>query len=71
MPSVIRSVPEPLKVTSLARSVPKPLKVPILACSVAKPFRRGQEGEGGAKRHYSLRHEPRLLFAIDLLLRWL
>ena len=65
-------MPKPLKVPSLARSVPKPLKEPSLARSVLKPFKMEQEGEGeGAKRHYSLCHETLLLFAADLLLRWL
>ena len=63
MPSLARSVPKPLKVPTLARSVPKPLKVPSLARSVPKTFKMGQEGEGEGERHYSLRHEPLLLFA--------
>ena len=72
VPSLARSVPKPQKVPSLARSVPKPLKVPIFARSVPKAFKVEQEGEvEGAKWHYSLRHEPLLLFAADLLLPWL
>ena len=42
MPSLARSVPKPLKVSSLARSVQKPLKVPSLARSVQKPLKMGQ-----------------------------
>ena len=42
MPSLARSVPKPLKVSSLARSVQKPLKVPSLARSVPKPLKMGQ-----------------------------
>ena len=39
MPSLARSVPQPLKVPSLARSVSKPLKVPSLARSMPKPLK--------------------------------
>ena len=39
MPSLARSVPEPLKMPSLARSVQKPLKMPSLARSVPKPLK--------------------------------
>ena len=34
-----------------------------------KAFKEGEEGEG-AKRHYSLRHEPLSIFTADLLLPW-
>ena len=63
MPSLARSVPKPLKVSSLARSVLKPLKVPSLARSVPKPLKvpslarsvpKPCVGEGGGlqTRHY-------------------
>ncbi len=46
VPRLARSVPKPLKVLSLARSVHNPLKVPSLARSVPKPLKVGQEREG-------------------------
>ena len=39
MPTLARSVPKPLKVSSLARSVHKLLKVPSLARSMRKPLK--------------------------------
>ena len=74
MPSLARSVPKPLKVSSLARSVQKPLKVPSLARSVPKPLKMGQAqaceraGGGGAGAPKPVGFQPLSLFAADLLL---
>ena len=57
VPSLARSVPNPLKVPSLARSVPKPLKVPSLARSVPKPLKLAFPGRTGVsllRRYYYL-----------------
>ena len=45
MPSLARSAPKPLKVTSLARSVPQPLKVPSVARFVSMQRKRKRRKE--------------------------